>query len=382
MEDIVLYGAGDIMPYTKDPDECFSEVAPLFKDENAVVFGQLEAVLGKTKYKVPQCRLGCSADESLARTMKRNGFDVVSFGSNHSLDYGTKAFLETLDIIEEAGLIQIGSGRDEEDAHTIKIVEKNGTKIAFIGYCSILPQSYWAWGDRPGCTPARGLTITEPREPDQPGTPVDMYTFPHPYDLQRMKEDVRKAKELADIVVVSIHWGIHFIKATLADYQRYYAYAAIEAGADIILGHHAHTLKPIEIYKGKVIFYSLGNFSMTEGGANPADIIAAHGSVEAFMKSKARKVVSSLQKSEPVPGRQKGYDWYVHTLCKAVIRDKRIVKVSFIPTFWDEQSITRIPEPGNVYYEKTMDLMNEITEMVGLDTKYPVVNGEVVLVES
>ena len=68
-------------------------------------------------------------------------------------------------------------------------------------------------------------------------------------------------RKQVDIVALSIHWGIHFIPAVLADYQREVAHAAIDAGADVILGHHTHILKPIEVYKGKVIFYSLANFA-------------------------------------------------------------------------------------------------------------------------
>ena len=69
-----------------------------------------------------------------------------------------------------------------------------------------------------------------------------MYTFPHPDDLNRMIQDIHKAKELADIVVMSIHWGIHFTEAEIADYQRYYAHFAIDHGVDLILGHHAHIM--------------------------------------------------------------------------------------------------------------------------------------------
>ena len=76
--------------------------------------------------------------------------------------------------------------------------------------------------------------------------------------------NIRKAKQQADLVVVSMHWGIHFTEAEVAAYQFEYAHDAIDAGADLILGHHAHILKPIEVYKGKVIFYSLGNFAMED----------------------------------------------------------------------------------------------------------------------
>ena len=76
-----------------------------------------------------------------------------------------------------------------------------------------------------------------------------------------MEEDIRAAKARADVVIMSIHWGIHHVPGMLADYQFTVGHRAIDAGADLILGTHAHLIKGIEIYKGKAIFFSLGNFA-------------------------------------------------------------------------------------------------------------------------
>ncbi|HYU13372.1 MAG TPA: CapA family protein [Stellaceae bacterium] len=75
--------------------------------------------------------------------------------------------------------------------------------------------------------------------------------------------DVRAAKERADVVVLSLHWGVHFVPRLIADYQKTVALAAFAAGADLILGHHAHVLKAIEVFGGKTCFYSLSNFIMS-----------------------------------------------------------------------------------------------------------------------
>ena len=382
-KEILIYGTGDIMTRPADCDDVYAEPAKLFNAENAVVFGQLEATMGYTKMKVPQSRLPFSANPEMVNVLKRAGFDILSFGSNHSLDYGTQAFLETLDNLKKVGIMQVGSGVDEEDARSIRIIERDGVKIAFVGYCSILPQDYWAEDDRPGCNPARGITAYVPKEHDQPGTAVDIYTFPHPEDLQHMIEDIQKAKEMADIVVASFHWGIHFKKAVIADYQKYYAHFAIDAGADVVFGHHAHTLKPIEVYKGKVIFYSLGNFAMRRGEWAQNDILAAHKSLESFENSKRRKVIKAQWKEAVVPGRQEEYGWYCHTLAKCVVRDKKIVKVSYIPTYSDVDDVTKIGHPGNDYFEHTLSIMDEITAMENLKTEYkydPELN-EVILVD-
>ncbi len=110
----------------------------------------------------------------------------------------------------------------------------------------------------------RGLTLYEQVETDQPGTPARVHTFPHRGDLEALRHDVRAAKVQADFVALSIHWGIHFVPSEIADYQRDVAHAAIDDGADAILGHHPHILKGIEVYKGRPIFYSLGNFAIEQ----------------------------------------------------------------------------------------------------------------------
>src|SRR3954452_7652570 len=98
-------------------------------------------------------------------------------------------------------------------------------------------------------------------------------TTPDEQDLNNLVADVRSAKERADTVVLSLHWGVHFVPRLIADYQKIVAQAAFNAGANLILGHHAHVPKAIEVFGGKTCFYSLSNFIMTSdpkvtGGAD------------------------------------------------------------------------------------------------------------------
>ena len=155
----------------------------------------------------------------------------------------------------------IGANLAEARKPVIRTLD-DGTKIGFLAYCSILPQDYWANEERAGANPLRGVTAYVPKEHDQPETPIRMFSFPHPDDLDNMLEDIAKLRPQVDILMVSFHWGIHFIPAVIAYYQRYAAKFAIDAGADIIIGHHEHILKPIEVYKGKVIIYGMANFGL------------------------------------------------------------------------------------------------------------------------
>lgn len=227
-----------------------------------VAFCQLELPISDRGELVPQVVTCEKSHPRTAAILKRDGVDVVSWASNHSLDFGTSAFLDTIGALEQEGLVPLGVGTDLASARQVRLVERDGVRIAFLGFCSVLPAAYWATEHRAGVVPVRATTTWEPFEPAQPGTPGTIRTVAHPVDLANLVEDVTRAREMADVVIVSQHWGVHFTRAVIADYQREVAHAAIDAGADLIIGHHAHILKGVEMYRGKAIFYSVGNFAL------------------------------------------------------------------------------------------------------------------------
>ena len=184
---ITLLAVGDNIPSREDYATLYRHVAPLLRGAD-VTFGQLETVLIDKSiedlypYVAAQARMPCSSDPGVAPGMKDAGFDVVSFASNHSMDYGRVHFLNTLRYLREAGLEVIGGGATEEEARRWIVIERKGVKIAFLGYCSVLPQDYWAQEARPGVNPARGHTYYEQIEHDQPGTPCRIHSFAHKGD--------------------------------------------------------------------------------------------------------------------------------------------------------------------------------------------------------
>ena len=117
-QDFIIYGVGDNMPFKKDTDASYTEVKPLFTQKDALVFGQLESVVGTTKYVLPQCSMPLSSDPTLPACMKRNGFDVVSMAGNHTLDYGYIALEEGIENVKKAGLVCMGVGMTEESGST------------------------------------------------------------------------------------------------------------------------------------------------------------------------------------------------------------------------------------------------------------------------
>lgn len=380
---ITLLATGDNIPSREDYDTLYCHVAPLLKNAD-ITFGQVETVLIDKSiedlypFVASQARMPCSSDPEVAPGMKRNGFDIVSFASNHALDYGRVHFLNTIQYLRDAGLEVIGAGENEEDARKYSIIERDGTKIAFLGYCTILPQDYWAQESRPGMNPARGHTYYEQIEHDQPGTPCRIHSWAHKEDKARMLEDIKKAKQQADIVVVSMHWGIHFTEAEIAEYQFEYAHEAIDAGADLILGHHAHILKPIEVYKGKVIFYSLGNFAMED----PNNMLRDKKTLRQDMRtSKKHQEMAKIRKGFGTGNAKKTFpeDCYYTMIAKIEIKDKQITKVSYLPTYIPDDFAPYVVKPEDPMFDTINTYMRKINDIMEIEINYTVDGEEVVI---
>ena len=257
----ILHAVGDVGPDRDDPRVCFALARETLRDAD-LGFCQLEVNLTTRGVRMPQARHTGRAVAASASALRDAGFDVVSFAGNHCMDWGPDGLFDTMANLRAAGIDVVGVGADIAAARQPAIRTINGTRIAFVSYSSILPEGYWATDTRPGCAPLRAHTHYEQIEPDQPGTPPRVHTWAHRRDLEAMRRDIAAAKAGADVVIVSLHWGIHFVPGVIADYQREVGHAAVDAGADLILGHHAHILKGIELYRGKAIFYSLGNFAI------------------------------------------------------------------------------------------------------------------------
>jgi poly-gamma-glutamate capsule biosynthesis protein CapA/YwtB (metallophosphatase superfamily) len=368
-KEIVLYAVGDVGPNREDPQSMFRHVSGFLK-QGDIRFCQLETNLSSRGTPLPQARLPMRAHPNSARALRDCGFQVVSFASNHCMDFGQEAFFDTIEAIKANGMDLIGVGRDIAEARSPAILESHGTRIAFLAYNSILPSGYWAENDRPGCAPMRAWTIYEQVEPDQPGSLCRTHTFPHKDDLQAMADDIEKAKSNADIVVLSVHWGIHFVPAQLADYQRETARKAVDCGADLILGHHPHILKGIEVYKGKTILYSLGNFAIEQPAAFMQDLY----------KSERHREIEELnpqwdaKREYPLPPETRK-----SLIVKCLIAQKRIKRISFLPVYLSVGAEPEILKSSDERFEDVVRYIDEITGGQGFHTRFAREGDEVVI---
>lgn len=369
MSEVLLYAAGDVAPSRPAPDTLFTQVAPVLR-ESDIAFCQLEINLTERGSRLPQARHTDRTSPQAAHALRRAGFNVVSWASNHCMDWGKEGFFDTIEALKAAGITVAGAGANIAEARRPAIVERNGTRVAFLAYCSILPMAYWAEENRPGCVPMRAWTQYEQIEHDQPGTPCRVHTFANRDDLRALGADIAAARAQADIVIMSIHWGIHFVPAVIAEYQREVARAAIDAGADLILGHHAHILKGVEVYRGVPVIHSLSNFAL-DLHMTPA-----------LASSKGFKEIQTLH-PDWQPDFESSFsfppDCRRTMIVKVRIADKKIARVSFLPTYISRQSVPEILAPGDPRFAEIVTYMEQITASQDLNARFVRDGAEVVI---
>jgi hypothetical protein len=166
---------------------------------------------------------------------------------------------DTVAGLREQGVVPFGAGADLTAARAPAILERGGLRFGFLSYNCVGPQLSWAAADKAGCAYVHVMSHYEPQGAN-PGGPPLAYTFAVPDTVDAMQADIDALRARVDVLVVALHKGLVHVPAQLAMYERPVARAAIEAGADIVVGHHPHIARGIEFYKGRPIYHGLGNF--------------------------------------------------------------------------------------------------------------------------
>ena len=333
---VILVAVGDVGPKRAHAEEVFDLTRAILRGAD-ITFGQLESNLSLRGTQQLHMGLGSIAHPRVGEALAGAGFDVMSFASNHSLDYSEEALLDTLDVMQRNKIEIIGAGRDIFEARRPAIFERKNTRVGFLAYCSVVPKGFDARNNQSGVAPVRASTAYEQAD-WQPGTPPRIVTKAFPDDLEAMVGDIRSLRQQVDVLVVSMHWGVHFVPSIIAGYQYEVGHAAIDAGADIIIGTHAHILKGIEVYRGKAIFFSLCNFCMDLPIAGPV--------ATAMAAAMQRPVITDVKIDRQNYCQIGHYAWEVDPeyptyafpadsrksiLVKCQIRDKKLSSVSFLP---------------------------------------------------
>jgi hypothetical protein len=215
-------------------------LAPTFRAAD-LVFVNCEGALSDHARQVGLNR----TPEKFAKTMRSSGISLVNLANNHTFDAEERGFLDTLRALSSAGIAHVGGGHDLNDARKPVILARNGIKLGVLGYAQFnnMGESAFAADGRPGIVPMDPFLI---------------------------KEDIRRLRPQVDFVVVAIHWATNR-KYDISPENRKFAHDLIDAGADIILGHHPPHPKGIEVYHGKVILYAPSNILRGHTNMNSDD---------------------------------------------------------------------------------------------------------------
>ena len=286
MPSMILVGDVNLMN-VDDPMVPFARVGKTLHEAD-VVFANLECCL----YAPPEGHTveheGFFADPDIAGEALRSG-GITAVGLANNVNYGNTAILGSIAQLDRIGIRHTGAGADLGAARQAALVAAGGLKVGVLQRSSVYwPTNHEATDHGGGIAVIRGHTAyqvpahkTRPEIPpmNRPGVPPIIVTWADRDYLAAFAEDIRALRQRADIVVASCHWGLG---EEVLDYMTEIAHAAIDAGADIVIGHGPHYSLPVEVYRGKPIFYGLGSFSFHtgHGGRRHGDWIGMMAKVE------------------------------------------------------------------------------------------------------
>ena len=204
-----------------------------------VAMVNLEAPFTTSTTPLPDKQFNFKVEPENVQVLKNGGIDLVTLANNHAMDYQAAGLEDTIKTLDQAGIRHVGAGRTIEEARRPEILDVKGQRIAYLGYYD---GEFQAAGE--------GIAGTNSRQND------------------RVAADIKAIRSQVDWIVVNYHWGEELAKYP-GDYQMDLAHFTIDQGADLVVGHHPHVLQGAEIYKGRPIVYSLGNFIF--GGKSVSD---------------------------------------------------------------------------------------------------------------
>lgn len=368
MSEFDLLAVGDIFIRDEDAAPYFDATGPILRAAD-ITFGNCEqAYAGNYPAVVPALK-------------RAAGFDIMAFAMNHALDFGEEPFLRTIELLRENGVAVVGAGRNIDEARRPVVVERNGVRVGFLAYSSIQVPGYAAGPGRPGIAPLRAHTAYHEQFEDAPGTPPRIRTFVHDEDLSAMVHDIAQLRQEADVVVLSLHWGPLLRYSELAEYQPTTARIAIDAGADLVLGHHPHIMKGVETYRGKVIFYSVNHFVMrthapvTDGYRSAGHVTSA--SVALMMRTFPGEF--GFDPEYPLYPFAANRDTLKTMIARITIASGEITRVAIIPCVIGRDYQPVPLSEGTDEFDQFVAFLTRSNDEQGLAATLTVENGEIIV---
>lgn len=264
-QQVILTGDINLLG-VQDPKVPFAQVGPTLRDANLVI-SNFECCLYEPELERSVHDEGFYASLAAGEALIEGGIGII--GNANNVNFGAPAIRSSCARLDELGIPHAGAGVDRNSAYAPVIVERDGVKYGFLQRSSV----YWSHGgheatdDFPGIAILQAHTAYKPRVSEtktltRPGNPPEIVTWCEPSSLDAFCEDVAALRKKCDILICSNHWGCGH---DVLQYMEQAGRAAIDAGADAVMGHGPHFPLAVEVHNGKSIFYSLGSFSFHTG---------------------------------------------------------------------------------------------------------------------
>jgi len=245
--------SGDLVLDVEDADYWLSGIAPATQGAD-VAIGHLEVPHSQSNTELKGDIPAPGADPDNLNALARAGFAAVTLAGNHIADCGPEGIDDTVAVLDSLSIKHSGAGANIDAARKAATLECGQRRIALLSYNCVGPEAAWASEHDAGCAYLR--IETEDGSAISPTASLDRISSEA---IDFLNADISAVRSKSDLVIVALHKGIVHTPATLAPYERPIAHAAIDAGADVVVGHHAHILRGIEFYRGKPVFHGIGN---------------------------------------------------------------------------------------------------------------------------
>ena len=347
---VTLMAVGDVMIRRDRPETIFDGVRSTFAQADLLLGNQEgpttdrgDPLLGKLQIGSRHVR----GDVRSAAVQAAAGFSAMTLANNHMMDFGAAGLEQTIELLREHGIAHAGGGANLEQARRPAILQSKGVKIAMLGYTTVYPAAgYPAGPEAPGVATLRVDTAYMPQENHfyQPASPPIIVGIPDPAAMDGLLDDIRRAKQQADLVVVQFHWGVAHQYGRISGYMKEMGRAAIDAGADLILGNHSHQLFGFEVYRERLICYCLNHFAleMYQDWRGWCDAVILKAEIENRRFSRLSLLPVRIDRETHNPMIASGAEW------QSIRRDVEDMSQEFGTTFTEEDGELVIggPRPG------------------------------------
>jgi hypothetical protein len=369
---ITLLSVGDLILDEPRPESFLAPAKETLR-RGDVVFGHVEVPHSTTTVQMSTDIPAPPADPEALKALTDAGFDVVTLAGNHVFDAGEIGIEDTVRHAVAAGLVPTGAGSNLDAARAPAVVERGGLRVSVLSYNCVGPRESWATSKKAGCAYVRVLTHYE-LDHASPGGPPAIYTFAEPASVEAMAADIALARSTSDVVAVSLHKGVGHTPVEIAMYERPVSRAAVDAGADVVFGHHAHIMRGIEVYHGRPIYHGLGNFVTVTHALSPTGTESAERKAWAIRRTK-------LYGFAPDPD-MPFYPFHPESrntvIASCRFGEDGIAEAGFLPCWIDDEG-RPVPLTAGAEADGVAEYVRKISEGAGLDTKFTRRGDEVLI---